>query len=112
MNKKITVIGAGSVGATIAYTLAVQGLASDIVLIEQGISKISEIPQATERIAKNCDAIFISNDNMALKKRLVFVSFVYLISVISVGATATYYCFLLYIAENLIYFTLYFLITK
>ena len=39
---------------------------ANIVLIEQGISKISEIPQATERLAKNCDAIFISNDNMAL----------------------------------------------
>lgn len=37
-----------------------------IDLIEQGISKISELPQATERLTKNSDAIFISNDNMAL----------------------------------------------
>lgn len=38
----------------------------DIKLLEQGISKISEIPQATERLAKSSDAIFISNDNIAL----------------------------------------------
>lgn len=31
---KITIIGAGSVGATIAYTLAIQGVASEIVLID------------------------------------------------------------------------------
>ena len=31
---KITVIGSGSVGATIAYTLTLQGLASEIVLID------------------------------------------------------------------------------
>lgn len=34
MKRKITVIGAGSVGATIAYTAAVKGLASEIVLID------------------------------------------------------------------------------
>lgn len=37
-----------------------------IELLEQGISKISELPQAAERLAKIVDAIFISNDNMAL----------------------------------------------
>ena len=31
---KITIVGSGSVGATIAYTLAVQGLASDIVMVD------------------------------------------------------------------------------
>ena len=31
---KITIIGAGSVGSTIAYTLAVQGIASEIVMID------------------------------------------------------------------------------
>ena len=31
---KVTIIGAGSVGSTIAYTLAVQGLASEIVMID------------------------------------------------------------------------------
>ena len=31
---KITVIGTGSVGSTIAYTLAIQGLASEIVMID------------------------------------------------------------------------------
>ena len=31
---KITVIGTGSVGSTIAYTLTVMGLASEIVMID------------------------------------------------------------------------------
>ena len=31
---KITIIGSGSVGATIAYTLTIQGLASDIVMVD------------------------------------------------------------------------------
>lgn len=34
MKNKITIIGAGTVGATIAYTLAARGLASDILLID------------------------------------------------------------------------------
>ena len=34
MRKKITIIGAGNVGATIAYTLAVDGMASEIVLVD------------------------------------------------------------------------------
>lgn len=33
MSSKITIIGAGSVGATIAYTLSSQDIASEIVLI-------------------------------------------------------------------------------
>ena len=31
---KITIIGTGSVGATIAYTLAVRGIASEIVMVD------------------------------------------------------------------------------
>ena len=31
---KITVIGTGSVGSTIAYTLAVTGIASEIVMVD------------------------------------------------------------------------------
>ena len=31
---KVTIVGSGRVGATIAYTLAVQGLASDIVMVD------------------------------------------------------------------------------
>ena len=34
MSSKITIIGAGSVGATIAYTLSSQDIASEIVLID------------------------------------------------------------------------------
>lgn len=37
-----------------------------IQLITQGISKISELLQATEKIAQKVDAVFISNDNMVL----------------------------------------------
>ncbi len=37
--KKITIIGAGSVGATIAYTVALQGLASEILLIDINTAK-------------------------------------------------------------------------
>ncbi|MCR4555898.1 MAG: ABC transporter substrate-binding protein [Alphaproteobacteria bacterium] len=37
-----------------------------IQLIVQGISKISELPQALEKTQKGVDAVFISNDNMAL----------------------------------------------
>ena len=36
---KITIIGAGSVGSTIAYTLAVQGIASEIVMIDINADK-------------------------------------------------------------------------
>ena len=32
--KKITIVGAGNVGATIAYTFAVNGTCSDVVLID------------------------------------------------------------------------------
>ena len=34
MSSKITIIGAGSVGSTIAYTLSNQDIASEIVLID------------------------------------------------------------------------------
>ena len=50
MNRKITVIGAGSVGATIAYTLVVDGIASDIVLIDinndKAVAEATDIRQA------------------------------------------------------------------
>ena len=39
MNRKITVIGAGNVGATIAYTLTVEGIANDVVLIDINMDK-------------------------------------------------------------------------
>ena len=34
MSRKITIIGAGSVGATIAYTLSQDDIASEIVMID------------------------------------------------------------------------------
>lgn len=39
MSNKVTVIGAGSVGSTIAYTMAVQGLVSEIVMIDVNTKK-------------------------------------------------------------------------
>ena len=39
MGKKVTIIGAGSVGSTIAYTMAVNGIATEIVMIDINESK-------------------------------------------------------------------------
>ncbi len=39
MSNKVTIIGAGSVGSTIAYTMAVQGLVSEIVMIDVNVKK-------------------------------------------------------------------------
>jgi len=39
MENKVTIIGSGSVGATIAYTLTVQGMASEIVMIDINVEK-------------------------------------------------------------------------
>jgi len=48
---KITIIGAGNVGATIAYTLTISGLASRIVLIdineEKALGEARDILQGT-----------------------------------------------------------------
>ena len=48
---KITIIGSGSVGATISYTLAVMGLASEIVMIdinqEKSLGEALDIRQGT-----------------------------------------------------------------
>jgi len=48
---KVTVIGAGSVGATIAYTLAIKGIANEIVMIdiknEKAIGEALDIVQGT-----------------------------------------------------------------
>ena len=40
MSKKITVIGAGNVGATIAYTLSLGNIASEIVVIDINKEKV------------------------------------------------------------------------
>ena len=39
MSRKVTIIGAGSVGSTIAYTMAVNGLAGEVVMIDINTSK-------------------------------------------------------------------------
>lgn len=40
MSSKITIIGAGSVGSTIAYTLSGQDIASELVLIDINKEKV------------------------------------------------------------------------
>lgn len=40
MSKKVTIIGAGSVGSTIAYTLSVMGVADEIVMIDINENKV------------------------------------------------------------------------
>ena len=40
MSSKITIIGAGSVGSTIAYTLANQDITSELVLIDINKNKV------------------------------------------------------------------------
>ena len=47
-NRKITIIGAGSVGAATAYTLALRGLASEIVLLD--IKKEKAVGEALDMI--------------------------------------------------------------
>ncbi|MBE7085878.1 MAG: L-lactate dehydrogenase [Clostridiales bacterium] len=51
MTNKVTIIGAGSVGATVAYTLAATGSVSEIVLIDVNVAKAEgealDIRQAT-----------------------------------------------------------------
>jgi L-lactate dehydrogenase len=51
MSKKITIIGAGNVGATIAYTLSLGNIASEILLIdinkEKAAAEVMDIVQGT-----------------------------------------------------------------
>ena len=51
MNNKVTIIGAGSVGATVAYTLVATGSVAEIVLIDVNVEKATgealDIRQAT-----------------------------------------------------------------
>ena len=51
MNNKVTIIGAGSVGATVAYTLVATGAVAEIVLIDVNVAKAEgealDILQAT-----------------------------------------------------------------
>lgn len=58
MQKKVTIIGAGSVGATTAFALLTRGAASEVVLIdintEKALGEALDIKQATPFI-DNCD---------------------------------------------------------
>ncbi|MBO5482973.1 MAG: L-lactate dehydrogenase [Spirochaetaceae bacterium] len=55
MGNKVTIIGSGSVGSTIAYTMAVQGTASEIVMIdintEKALGEALDIRQGTPFLA-------------------------------------------------------------
>lgn len=77
MSRKITIIGAGSVGATIAYTLSYEDLASEIVLIDINKEKVEgevmdieqgtcfrdpiSIVAGTYEDAKNSDIVIITS---------------------------------------------------
>lgn len=56
MSRKVTIIGAGSVGSTIAYTMAVNGLAGEVVMIDINTSKAlgeaMDIRQGTAVLAR------------------------------------------------------------
>ena len=58
MQKKVTIIGAGAVGATTAFALLTRGAASEVVLIdvntEKALGEALDIKQATPFI-DNCD---------------------------------------------------------
>ena len=58
MQKKVTIIGAGSVGATTAFALLTRGAASEVVLIdvnkEKALGEALDIKQATPFL-ENCD---------------------------------------------------------
>ena len=51
MNRKITIIGAGSVGSTVAFMMAVQGIAAEIVMIDvnekKALGEAMDIRQGT-----------------------------------------------------------------
>lgn len=51
MNRKVTIIGAGNVGSTIAYTMAVAGIANEVVMIdinqERAAGEAMDIDQGT-----------------------------------------------------------------
>ena len=55
MGKKVTIIGAGSVGSTIAYTMAVNGIATEIVMIDineaKAMGEALDIRQGVFRIS-------------------------------------------------------------
>ena len=66
MQKKVTIIGAGAVGATTAFALLTRGVASEVVLIdintERALGEALDIKQATPFI-DNCDIYAGSYDD-------------------------------------------------
>jgi len=63
MSKKVTIIGAGNVGATIAFTLAVNGIANEIVLIDINQTKaFGEAMDIRQGTAYTPDCTIINGD--------------------------------------------------
>ena len=58
---KITIIGTGNVGSTIAYTLTVTGIANEIVMID--INKERALGEALDVPLLNWRIIFINDDH-------------------------------------------------
>ncbi|MEA4852976.1 MAG: L-lactate dehydrogenase [Christensenella sp.] len=77
MSRKVTIIGAGNVGATITYTMAVTGLASEVVMVdintEKALGEAMDVRQGTPfcapikiyagtyRDAKDSDVVIITS---------------------------------------------------
>lgn len=76
MQKKITIIGAGAVGATTAFALLARGAASEVVLIdintEKSLGEALDIKQATPFI-DNCD-IYAGNYQDAVGSDVVVIT--------------------------------------
>ena len=69
MSRKITVIGAGNVGATIAYTLSLGDIASEIVLIDINKQKVEgEVLDIVQAKKYDAEAKGKSFDNEALQQ--------------------------------------------
>ena len=68
MSSKITIIGAGSVGSTIAYTLSNQDIASEIVLIDINKEKVAGEVMDLSREPASATRSISKQVNMRMRK--------------------------------------------
>ena len=69
---KITIIGAGSVGATIAYTLSNEDIASNIVLIDINKQKVEgEVMDIAQELVSRSPISIVEPENMKMQKVLI-----------------------------------------
>ena len=70
MSRKVTVIGAGNVGATIAYTLSLGDIASELVLIDINKEKVEELRKHIPANERNFQIITTDLDAGALLRTI------------------------------------------